>query len=475
MTVPSRPCCIDCRWASPATDRRRTSPTSPQPVLVRRRHAPHLLPHRRRRTHSANHRAQPARLLQYGRDRSACSRPTPPSNSAPSTPASSSSAGRAWSRTRREQRHGLQASARQVLSRPAAGRTTIGRSSKRNCGGLRSTPSRSTRGAENRNPHRSPKRTRQRDDHRCPSAAGRFRRARRACCTGSASRSRPVRLPEQLEGLAGLIMPGGESTTIGKLATTFGLMDPLRALRRPSTPCGGRAPAPSSFRSDAGRDQPLLDLMDITVERNAFGRQVDSFETDLAPADARQRPSRRSTAVFIRAPLIESVGAGVEILARLADPAAPGWRADRRRPPGEACWPPPSIPSSPATTASTPTSSRWPGARAPHDPPLRLARPAPAASGAPAWPVPRCRSWPTPAGRTCCSMHCSTCSTPVAWLTRWSCGRGARLPSGRCCSRRAATAPTSPSSARPRCSRTRTAWSCWRPWRGRPASTAHTA
>ena len=127
---------------------------------------------------------------------------------------------------------------------------------------------------------------------------------------------REVRLPEQLEGLDGLIIPGGESTTIGKLAATFGLIDPLRdfAVRHP---VWGTCAGAIFLSRDAQRDQPLLGVMDITVERNAFGRQVDSFETNvLFPVlDDPQRPFH---AVFIRAPLIASAGKGVEILAQLS-------------------------------------------------------------------------------------------------------------------------------------------------------------
>src|SRR5512140_886519 len=89
-----------------------------------------------------------------------------------------------------------------------------------------------------------------------------------------------VRLPEQLKGLDGLIIPGGESTTIGKLATDFGLIEPLREFGRQHAIWGTCAGA-IFLSKDARRDQPLLGIMDITVERNAFGRQVDSFEADL--------------------------------------------------------------------------------------------------------------------------------------------------------------------------------------------------
>ena len=129
-----------------------------------------------------------------------------------------------------------------------------------------------------------------------------------------------VRLPEHLEGLSGLIIPGGESTTIAKLATSYGLMEPLRKFGR-SKAIWGTCAGAIFMSKDAHRDQPLLRLMDITVERNAFGRQVDSFEVDLdVPAllevDAEERPFH---GVFIRAPLIESVQDEACSLAKLDD------------------------------------------------------------------------------------------------------------------------------------------------------------
>ncbi len=128
-----------------------------------------------------------------------------------------------------------------------------------------------------------------------------------------------VRLAEHLEGLNGLIMPGGESTTIGKLATDFGLMEPLRQFGAKHAIWGTCAGA-IFLSKDALRKQPLLGLMDITVSRNAFGRQVDSFEIDMViPALANKDGNPPYHAVFIRAPLIESVGKGVEVLASLED------------------------------------------------------------------------------------------------------------------------------------------------------------
>lgn len=128
-----------------------------------------------------------------------------------------------------------------------------------------------------------------------------------------------VRLARELEGLNGLVLPGGESTTIGKLATDFGLMDPLRQFGQQHAIWGTCAGA-IFLSKDARRKQPLLGLMDITVERNAFGRQVDSFEVDMMiPALQGKGSNRPYHAVFIRAPLIESVGKDVEVLAALED------------------------------------------------------------------------------------------------------------------------------------------------------------
>jgi 5'-phosphate synthase pdxT subunit len=129
-----------------------------------------------------------------------------------------------------------------------------------------------------------------------------------------------VRLPEHLEGLSGLIIPGGESTTIGKLATAYGLMEPLKAFGKTKAIWGTCAGA-IFLAKDAHRPQPLLELMDIVIERNAFGRQVDSFEVDLnvSGLNLNGKPEEPFHAVFIRAPLIESVGKGVEVISMLED------------------------------------------------------------------------------------------------------------------------------------------------------------
>jgi pyridoxal 5'-phosphate synthase pdxT subunit len=129
-----------------------------------------------------------------------------------------------------------------------------------------------------------------------------------------------VRLPEQLDGLSGLIIPGGESTTIAKLSMSYGLMEPLRKFGQEKAIWGTCAGA-IFMSTDAHRNQPLLEMMDITVERNAFGRQVDSFEVDLdIPALLEVDPhGELFHAVFIRAPLIESVKGEACALARLED------------------------------------------------------------------------------------------------------------------------------------------------------------
>jgi 5'-phosphate synthase pdxT subunit len=136
--------------------------------------------------------------------------------------------------------------------------------------------------------------------------------------------TREVRLPEHLEGLDGLIIPGGESTTIGKLAVDFGLLEPLKKFSK-AKPVWGTCAGAIFLSKDATRaknGQPLLGVMEITIQRNAFGRQVDSFETDLdvpaLSAVSEDNPPYR--AVFIRAPLIEAVNEKkVEVLATVDD------------------------------------------------------------------------------------------------------------------------------------------------------------
>lgn len=132
-----------------------------------------------------------------------------------------------------------------------------------------------------------------------------------------------VRRPEELRSVDGLVLPGGESTTIDKLTRTFGLREPLRARIEAGMPCYGSCAGMIMLAArlvDAPHDQQTLGGLDITVRRNAFGRQVDSFEEDLDFAGIGGPPVR---AVFIRAPWVEAVGPGVEVLARVeAGPAA---------------------------------------------------------------------------------------------------------------------------------------------------------
>jgi 5'-phosphate synthase pdxT subunit len=128
-----------------------------------------------------------------------------------------------------------------------------------------------------------------------------------------------VRLPEHLEALDGLIIPGGESTTIGKLAVQYKLIEPIRAMAAAGKLLWGTCAGMIFMAKDVGRDQPLLGLMEVNVKRNAFGRQVESFEVDLdVPALEPRAPFH---AIFIRAPLIASVGRDVQVLARLDDGA----------------------------------------------------------------------------------------------------------------------------------------------------------
>ncbi len=127
-----------------------------------------------------------------------------------------------------------------------------------------------------------------------------------------------VRLSQHLEGLDGLIIPGGESTTIAKLAIDFGLFADLQAYAS-SHPVWGTCAGAILLAKDDQSNPPRLGLMDIQIIRNAFGRQVDSFQADLRiPALAHLNGSKPTfPAVFIRAPIIKSVGKDVEILAQL--------------------------------------------------------------------------------------------------------------------------------------------------------------
>lgn len=126
-----------------------------------------------------------------------------------------------------------------------------------------------------------------------------------------------VRQPKDLEGLDGLIIPGGESTSIVRLMRTSGLLDPLRTLAGHGFPIWGTCAGMILLAKRLDETGlPGILAMDIAVRRNAFGRQVDSFEVDLPVPVLGDPPFH---AVFIRAPVIEAVGPGVEVLTRLPD------------------------------------------------------------------------------------------------------------------------------------------------------------
>ncbi len=128
--------------------------------------------------------------------------------------------------------------------------------------------------------------------------------------------TREVRQRKDLAGLDGLIIPGGESTTIGKLLDLLGMTGPVRELGRAGLPIWGTCAGMILLARDAGRPQPLLGLLDIGVRRNAFGAQRDSFEAALPIPALGPEPF---PAVFIRAPLIDRLGPGVAPLATLPD------------------------------------------------------------------------------------------------------------------------------------------------------------
>jgi 5'-phosphate synthase pdxT subunit len=126
-----------------------------------------------------------------------------------------------------------------------------------------------------------------------------------------------VRLPEDLEGVSGLILPGGESTTMRRLIERWDLRQPILDLAASGAPLFGTCAGMIILaREIAGGEEPVLPLLDVTVQRNAFGRQLDSFETDLTVPVLGDQPVH---GVFIRAPLIERTGPGVDELARLDD------------------------------------------------------------------------------------------------------------------------------------------------------------
>jgi pyridoxal 5'-phosphate synthase pdxT subunit len=147
---------------------------------------------------------------------------------------------------------------------------------------------------------------------------------------GAGARAVKVRRPADLEGLDGLVMPGGESTTMQKLAVAFEVFEPLRARLREGLPafgtCAGMIMLADRIENGVA-GQETFGGLDVTVRRNAFGRQVDSFEADVDCAGflpAGPDGTRPFHALFIRAPWVEKVGADVDVLARIAGGPAAG-------------------------------------------------------------------------------------------------------------------------------------------------------
>jgi 5'-phosphate synthase pdxT subunit len=133
-----------------------------------------------------------------------------------------------------------------------------------------------------------------------------------------------VRRPEELAGVDGLVLPGGESTTMVKLAARFDLLEPLRAAIKGGLPAYGSCAGMILLADrilDAPSDQETIGGLDVTVRRNAFGRQVDSFESDIAFAGL---DGGEVHAVFIRAPWVEEAGEDVDVLGRVVGGAADG-------------------------------------------------------------------------------------------------------------------------------------------------------
>ena len=145
-----------------------------------------------------------------------------------------------------------------------------------------------------------------------------------AALEAAGARAVPFRRAVELDGLDGLVIPGGESTTMDKLARAFDLLEPLRARVREGLPAYGSCAGMILLANrlvDAAPGQQTVGGMDVVVRRNAFGRQVDSFEGDV---DFAHLPGGPLRAVFIRAPWVEEAGAAVEVLARVVGGPADG-------------------------------------------------------------------------------------------------------------------------------------------------------
>jgi 5'-phosphate synthase pdxT subunit len=145
-----------------------------------------------------------------------------------------------------------------------------------------------------------------------------------AALTAVGADARPVRRPEELAEVDGLVIPGGESTTMAKLAARFGMLEPLRSAIRAGLPAYGSCAGMIMLADavlDGAPDEGTIGGLDVTVRRNAFGRQVDSFESAVRLAGV---PGPAVHAVFIRAPWVEDVGPDVEVLGRVEGGPADG-------------------------------------------------------------------------------------------------------------------------------------------------------
>ncbi len=140
--------------------------------------------------------------------------------------------------------------------------------------------------------------------------------------------SREVRLPQDLEGLDGLILPGGESTAIARLMAGCGLVEPLRRFADRHA-LWGTCAGMILLAKEVGLDPPGLGLMEMVVERNAFGRQIDSFEEPLVVEGLEEGRTRPFPGIFIRAPRLVAVRPPAEVIVRLADGTAVGARQGR--------------------------------------------------------------------------------------------------------------------------------------------------
>ncbi len=130
-----------------------------------------------------------------------------------------------------------------------------------------------------------------------------------------------VRLPEHIQTIDALIIPGGESTTIGKLAYSYNLIEPLREFAS-QKPVWGTCAGMIFLAKNIDSDQPLLGVMDIEVQRNAFGRQVESFKTDLVVPILNNGKTKPYPAIFIRAPKIVRVNGKAKVVAKLSNGTA---------------------------------------------------------------------------------------------------------------------------------------------------------